>query len=73
MEFAKVYPMDAVYDTPEEVPEDVSSSKTLSNLSMPLALHSADRCYMALHLEECAGMSVKDTAPLSRLLLIQAC
>ena len=25
MEFAKVYPMDAVYDTPEEVPEDVSS------------------------------------------------
>ncbi|CAL5227872.1 g10912 [Coccomyxa viridis] len=27
MEFAKVYPMDAVYDTPEEVPEDVSSNK----------------------------------------------
>ena len=24
MEFAKVYPMDAVYDTSEEVPEDVS-------------------------------------------------
>ena len=23
MEFAKVYPMDAVYDTPEEVPEEV--------------------------------------------------
>jgi len=23
MEFAKIYPMDAVYDTPEDVPEDV--------------------------------------------------
>lgn len=27
MEFAKVYPMDAVYDTPEEVPEDVSTNQ----------------------------------------------
>ena len=24
IKFAKVYPMDAVYDTPEDVPEDVS-------------------------------------------------
>lgn len=24
MDFAKIYPMDAVYDTPDDVPEDVS-------------------------------------------------
>lgn len=26
MDITKVYPLDAVYDTPEDVPEDVSSS-----------------------------------------------
>ena len=34
MEFAKIYPMDAVYDTPEDVPEEVgvhaSSTHTAS-------------------------------------------
>lgn len=27
MEFAQIYPMDAVYDAPEDVPEDVASNK----------------------------------------------
>lgn len=26
MDFEKIYPMDAVFDTPEDVPEDVSST-----------------------------------------------
>jgi len=30
MEFSNVYPMDAVYDTPEDVPEDVSTSQHLT-------------------------------------------
>ena len=34
MEFAKVYPMDAVYDTPEEVPEDVSSLPCNADLDL---------------------------------------
>ena len=34
MEFAKVYPMDAVYDTPEEVPEDVSSLPCYADLHL---------------------------------------
>ena len=34
MEFAKVYPMDAVYDTPEEVPEDVSSLPCNADLNL---------------------------------------
>ena len=42
LEFTNIYPMDAVYDTPEDVPEDVSSSFE-SNLmlldhSMPLLI-----------------------------------
>ena len=55
MEFAKVYPMDAVYDTPEEVPEDVS----------PLP------CYASLHsLTPCPATITKhpismDSAPAS--------
>lgn len=28
LEIAKVYPLDAVFDTPEDVPEDVSGSLT---------------------------------------------
>ncbi len=28
MEFSNIYPMDAVYDTPEDVPEDVRTSHT---------------------------------------------
>ena len=35
MEFAKIYPMDAAYDTPEEVPEDVSSGNSPSGLAYP--------------------------------------
>jgi enoyl-[acyl-carrier protein] reductase I len=31
MEFAKVYPMDAVYDTPEEVPEEVRHLQLLTS------------------------------------------
>jgi len=27
MEFSNIYPMDAVYDTPEDVPEDVRFSR----------------------------------------------
>ena len=27
LEFAKVYPMDAVYDSPEDVPDDVKNNK----------------------------------------------
>ena len=38
MEFAKVYPMDAVYDTPEEVPEDVSFNDTIVKLGATCVL-----------------------------------
>lgn len=29
LEFTHIYPMDAVYDTPEDVPEDVGLTQTL--------------------------------------------
>ena len=32
LEFAHIYPMDAVYDTPEDVPEEVSLHSFLQNL-----------------------------------------
>ena len=37
LEFSHIYPMDAVYDTPEDVPEDVSLLRmkhTLTSSSM---------------------------------------
>jgi enoyl-[acyl-carrier protein] reductase I len=33
MEIAKVYPLDAVYDTPEDVPEDVKTNKRYAGAS----------------------------------------
>lgn len=30
MDFAKIYPMDAVFDAPEDVPEEVNSSACIS-------------------------------------------
>jgi len=33
MEIAKVYPLDAVYDTPEDVPEDVKANKRYAGAS----------------------------------------
>ncbi|KAH9302471.1 hypothetical protein KI387_014054, partial [Taxus chinensis] len=33
MEISKIYPMDAVYDTPEDVPEDVKSNKRYAGAS----------------------------------------
>ena len=38
MEFAHVYPMDAVYDTPEEVPEEVGFSDTVAKLGATCAI-----------------------------------
>merc|ERR1711934_1106640 len=32
MEIAKVYPLDAVFDTPEDIPEDVKSNKRYAGL-----------------------------------------
>lgn len=47
LEFTNIYPMDAVYDTPEDVPEEVSirshsaGSQSLSSVAVPL-LHAVD-------------------------------
>ena len=41
MEFAKIYPMDAVYDSPEDVPEEV-------HLPAVLSFHSSDPLTLTL-------------------------
>lgn len=38
LEFANIYPMDAVYDTPEDVPEDVSLGHILQHNGLPASL-----------------------------------
>ena len=38
LEFANIYPMDAVYDTPEDVPEDVSLGRMLQHCGLPALL-----------------------------------
>ena len=43
MEFSHIYPMDAVYDTPEDVPEDVSTSGTQLSCSFWLKLAIANQ------------------------------
>ena len=40
LEFTNIYPMDAVYDTPEDVPEDVSLSIDFSLLLLCPACHA---------------------------------
>ena len=44
LEFTNIYPMDAVYDTPEDVPEDVSLSfdSMLCYHCLPFLIGSAE-------------------------------
>ena len=42
LEFTNIYPMDAVYDTPEDVPEDVSLSIDVNFLLLCHCLPLAD-------------------------------
>ncbi|CAA7409492.1 unnamed protein product [Spirodela intermedia] len=42
MEIAKVYPLDAVYDTPEDVPEDVKTNKRYSSASKWTVMETAE-------------------------------
>ena len=38
LEFSNIYPMDAVYDTPDDVPEDVSTQSLNAHPSLPSIL-----------------------------------
>ena len=56
LEFTNIYPMDAVYDTPEDVPEDVRTQAvflylhTCHNLpDLHQTLHAADATNMPCH------------------------
>lgn len=55
LEFTNIYPMDAVYDTPEDVPEDVS---TIHLIIQPFLLVPAFLVFAMGCLPQCMSRSL---------------
>ena len=66
MEFAKVYPMDAVYDTPEEVPEDVSFRRKSGDLRVDHSVSASFKACMLFCLPRCRAVKYQSCAPCPR-------